>query len=67
MTKAELATLLRDVNVEALSEASGVSTKTIYRLRTGRRGTTLDTVEKLVAGVAKVRRWVAGTAIERAA
>jgi len=60
MTRAELADLLRKVNVEALSKASGVSTKTIYRLRQAKNSPTLDTVEKLIDGEAKVRKWAAG-------
>lgn len=53
-TRQQLSALLRAVNVEALHAASGVSTKTIYRLRNDANAPNLATVERLLAGVEKL-------------
>lgn len=51
LTREQLAALLMRVNVDDLSRVSGVSTKTIYRLRRQETSTTLDTVEALIRGI----------------
>ena len=51
LTKPQLADLLRDVNVEAVAAAAGVSTKTIYRLRHQAANPSLDMVERIVRAV----------------
>jgi Holliday junction resolvasome RuvABC DNA-binding subunit len=56
LTRTELAQVLAQTNVKALSKASGVATKTIYRLRHEQHSPTLDTVAKLLAGVETLRR-----------
>lgn len=60
MTRDQLAELLRDVNVNRLAQESGVATKTIYRLRHKDHAPTLDTVERLMTGLARIRA-LAGT------
>ena len=55
MTRKELSDLLRSVNVEELAGASGVSTKTIYRLRHQNTSPKLDTVAALVKGAARCK------------
>lgn len=54
VTRDQLAELLKTVNVEAVSRESGLSIKTIYRLRNRQNAPTLDTVEKLLAAVERV-------------
>jgi transcriptional regulator with XRE-family HTH domain len=51
ITKAELAEKLKAANVEELARLSGVSIKTIYRLRHMKHAPTLDTVEALVVAM----------------
>ena len=46
-TRDELATWLASMNVEALARESGISAKTIYRLRHKKHAPTLDTVQAL--------------------
>lgn len=63
MTRDQLAELLSSVSVEEVSKKSGLSTKTIYRLRHKQHAPTLDTVEKIVSAVSaltKPRRAKAG-------
>ncbi len=55
-TKAELARLLQGVNVEAVAREANVSTKTIYRYRWGKSAPALDTLERLMSAIEKVRR-----------
>ncbi len=55
MNRDQLAELLRTVNVDDLHRESGISTKTIYRLRNKENAPTLDTVEALVAAVKRVK------------
>lgn len=56
LTREKLAALLLTVNVEDLSRESGVSAKTIYRLRHCENAPTLDTVESLVAAVERLKQ-----------
>lgn len=56
LTKAQLADMLAGVNVEDVARESGVSVKTVYRLRHQRHSPTLDTVEKLLDAIAKLNR-----------
>jgi hypothetical protein len=55
LTRTDLSALLQGVNVKALSRESGVAEKTIYRLRHGDNAATLDTAEKLVAAIRRIR------------
>lgn len=55
MTRDQLAELLRSVDVQALHRESGVSTKTIYRLRAKENAPTLDTVEALVSAAKRIK------------
>ena len=55
MTRDQLAELLRTVNVEALARESGISTKTIYRLRAKENAPTLDTVASIVVAVERLK------------
>lgn len=52
LNRQDLAALLMTVNVKALADASGVSEKTIYRLRRQEFSPTYSTVEKLMKGTA---------------
>lgn len=54
LTKAKLADMLDAVNVEDVARESGLSVKTIYRLRHQKHSPTLDTVAKLLAAIAKI-------------
>lgn len=49
-----LAALLKAANVEALSALSGVSAKTIYRLRHGEHSPNLRTVEALMRALSQL-------------
>lgn len=55
VTRDELAELLASVPVIDVAREAGVSTKTIYRLRHREHAPTLDTVERIIAAVRKVR------------
>lgn len=55
ITRDQLAELLRQCNVEDVARESGVSIKTIYRLRHRANAPTLDTVEKLVEACERLR------------
>ena len=55
MTRDQLAALLTGVSVAAVSKESQLSTKTIYRLRHKKHSPTLDTVERLVHAVSRVK------------
>lgn len=48
MTRAELADLLRSVNVVDVAKAAKVSTKTVYRLRHQKNAPSIDTALKLI-------------------
>lgn len=65
VTRDELAALLADVNVEELARASGVATKTIYRLRHTANSPNLETVEKLLSGMRKIRAVRPDLAVEK--
>lgn len=54
-TRAEIAQMLSDVNVADLARESGISTKTIYRLRHQHTAPTLGTVETLLAAIARLQ------------
>ena len=56
LTQNELADLLRRVNVRAVSEASGVCEKTIYRLRNLKNKPSYDTATKLEAACKVIAR-----------
>lgn len=53
-TKQTLSDLLMTVPVEAVARESGLSTKTIYRLRNQENAPRLDTVEHVVAAVRRI-------------
>ena len=55
LTRDELADLLKGANVRAVAKEAGVATKTIYRLRHRAHSPTLDTVERIVAAVRRVK------------
>ncbi len=49
--------LLADVNVEAVAAESGLSTKTIYRLRKGSKHTpTIKTAQALMTAIKRVKK-----------
>jgi len=54
ITRDLLAKKLKSVNVEAVALLAGVSTKTVYRLRHKATSPSLETVERLLAAVAKL-------------
>lgn len=54
-SRADLADLLRQVNVEEVAAESGLSVKTIYRLRHQMHAPSLDNVAKLVDAVARIK------------
>lgn len=56
ITKAELSEMLKAANVEELARLSGVSIKTIYRLRHMKHAPTLDTVEALVVAMDRMKQ-----------
>jgi hypothetical protein len=56
LTRDQLADMLRTVNVEALSAESGVSVKTIYRLRHKKHSPNLETVELLLPAIKRLQR-----------
>jgi DNA-binding phage protein len=53
-TKQTLADLLMTVPVEDVARESGLSTKTIYRLRNQEHAPRLDTIESVVAAVKRI-------------
>jgi transposase len=55
LTRDQLADILKTVSVEALHKESGVSIKTIYRLRNRTNSPTLDTAAALLAAVEKLK------------
>jgi transcriptional regulator with XRE-family HTH domain len=55
-TSDQLAELLKQVRVEDVAQRSGVSVKTIYRLRHKQHSPTLDTVEKLLKAIDEIRQ-----------
>lgn len=55
MTRDQLAKLLATVRVADVARESGVSTKTIYRLRHKQNAPTLDTVAVIVAAVKRLK------------
>lgn len=54
VTQKQLADMLARVNVQAVAQAAGVSTKTVYRLRHQANPPNFSTVQKLLAGIKKV-------------
>lgn len=54
-TKAELAVHAASVNAEALAEAAGISTKTVYRIRQQKANPSLQTVEDVLRAVAEIK------------
>ena len=54
-TKAELAALAASVNAEALAEAAGISTKTVYRIRQLKANPSLQTVEDVQRAVKAIK------------
>ena len=55
LTRDQLASLLREFNVEDVAREAGVSVKTIYRLRHRANSPTLDTAQKLVEACERLR------------
>ena len=55
VTREQLAALLQSVPVTALSEASGVSEKTIYRLRHQANAPRLDTAHALIDAIKRIK------------
>jgi DNA-binding phage protein len=51
VTPSELASMLREVNVEVVARAAGVSTKTVYRLRHQQHVPNMATVIKLLDAI----------------
>jgi hypothetical protein len=56
LTRDQLADMLRTVNVEALAAASGVSVKTIYRLRHKQHSPNLETVGLLLPAIERLQK-----------
>lgn len=54
LTRSDLATLLLKVSVEDVARESGLSVKTIYRLRQQQNSPTLETAEKVVAAIRRI-------------
>jgi transcriptional regulator with XRE-family HTH domain len=61
-TSHELAETLKQFRVEDVAQRSGVSVKTIYRLRHQQHSPTLDTVEKLLKAIDEIRKAAAKAA-----
>ena len=55
ITCAQLADALKGVSVAELARHTGIAEKTIYRLRNQANDPSLGTVEKLLAGIEKIR------------
>lgn len=55
LTRDDLAQILRSVNVNDVARLSGLSTKTIYRLRHKVHSPTLDTVDAILGAVRKLK------------
>ncbi len=56
LNREQLADLLSGVNVDDVAREAALSTKTIYRLRHKAHAPTLDTVEKIVAAVERLKK-----------
>lgn len=54
ITKPQLAALAASVNAEALAEAVGISTKTVYRIRQQKANPGMDTIAAIEAAVPKL-------------
>ena len=54
LTRADLAALLAKTNAEAVARESGLSLKTIYRLRHQKNAPTLETAEKVIAAIRRI-------------
>lgn len=54
ITKPQLAALAASVNAEALAEAAGISTKTVYRIRLQKANPSMDTIAAIETAVAKL-------------
>lgn len=54
LTRSDLAAMLAKANVEQVAKESGVSAKTIYRLRHQKHAPTLDTADKLLAALRRI-------------
>jgi DNA-binding phage protein len=55
LTRDDLARMLEGVSVERVAKEAEVSAKTIYRLRHRKHSPTLDTVEKIVAAIRRIK------------
>lgn len=55
VTRSELAEMLKAVRVDDVVRESGVSQKTVYRLRHVKHAPTLDTVERLLGAIARIK------------
>ena len=57
MTREQLAEWLKQQNVEAVKAETGLSIKTLYRIRSGGKPPSFDTLQKLIkAGAKPVQR-----------
>jgi DNA-binding phage protein len=56
VTRQQLADRLKLVNVREVAREAGVSTKTIYRLRHSQNSPSLDTVERILSAIKRVKR-----------
>lgn len=54
LTRSDLAALLLKVSVEDVARESGLSVKTIYRLRQQQNSPTLETAEKVVSAIRRI-------------
>ena len=55
LTRDDLARMLEGVSVERVAKEADVSAKTIYRLRHRKHAPTLDTVEKIVSAIRRIK------------
>ena len=53
MTREQLSIWLRQQNVEDIKAKTGISTKTLYRIRSGGKAPRFDTLQKLIQAGAK--------------
>lgn len=67
VTRVELADKLKRVNVADVARESGVSVKTVYRLRHQAHAPTLDTVAKLLDAIKRLEKQGAATQPSEAA
>lgn len=66
ITCAQLAETLKSVNVAELARHTGIAEKTIYRLRNQSNDPSLGTVEKLLAGIERIKAEASARAMAEA-